>query len=70
MEVDPDIAGGKLYYFPFPTDHCNLCGKRIAQGLPPACVQHCQANVMKFGKIEELINDIRGKTKTVLWVPH
>jgi Fe-S-cluster-containing dehydrogenase component len=70
MEVGPKIAGGKLYYFPFPTDHCNLCGKRIAKGLQPACVQHCQAKVMKFGKIEELIHDSQEKPKKVLWVPH
>ena len=70
MEVDPEIAGGKLYYFPFPTDCCNLCGKRIAKGLQPACVQHCQAKVMKFGRIEELIKDVEEKPKTVLWVPH
>lgn len=69
MEVQPEIAGGKLYYFPFPTDYCNLCGKRIAKGLQPACVQHCQAKVMKFGKIEELTNVLREKPRTVLWVP-
>ncbi len=70
MGVEPEGAGGRLYFFPFPTDRCNLCGKRIAKGLQPACVQHCQARVMKFGRIEELIKEVQEKSKTVLWVPH
>lgn len=69
-EVAPEIAGGKLYYFPFPTDHCNFCGKRIARGLQPACVKHCWTGVMKFGKIEELVPYLQEQPRTVLWVPH
>jgi len=69
-EVEPEIAGGKLYYFPFPTDKCNLCGKRIAKGLQPACVKHCWAGVMKFGTIGELAEYMQQKPKTVLWAPH
>jgi Fe-S-cluster-containing dehydrogenase component len=69
-EVEPEIAGGKLYYFPFPTDNCNLCGKRIAKGLQPACVKHCLAAVMEFGTIKKLTEHMQRKPKTVLWVPH
>jgi len=70
QQVQPEMAGGSLYYFPFPTDKCNLCGKRITKGLEPACVSHCWASVMKFGKIETLVEDMRKKPKTALWVPH
>ena len=69
-EVEPEISGGKLYYFPFFTDNCNLCGKRIARGLQPACVKHCWTGVMKFGTIGELAQYMRKKSKTVLWVAH
>ena len=69
-EVQPEISGGKLYYLPFPTDNCNLCGKRIAKGLPPACVKHCMAGVMEFGTIKELTEHMQNKPKTVLWAPH
>lgn len=69
-EVKPEISGGKLYYFPFPTDKCNLCGKRIARGKQPACVHNCWAGVMKFGAIEELARYQQEKSHTVLWVPH
>jgi Fe-S-cluster-containing dehydrogenase component len=69
-EVKPEISGGKQYFFPFPTDKCNLCGKRIAKGQKPACVHNCWADVMRFGKIEELAEHMKGKPRTVLWVPH
>jgi len=69
-EVASELAGGKLYYFPFPTDHCNFCGKRVAKGLQPVCVKHCWTGVMKFGEIEELAQCMRDQPRTVLWVPH
>ena len=68
-EVEPEIAGGRLYYLPFPTDNCVLCGKRIAKGRQPACVHNCREGVMKFGTIEELAKEMRKKPKTVLWAP-
>ena len=70
MEIEPEKSGGRQYYVPFPTDRCNLCGKRIARGLQPACVHNCWANVMQFGKIEELTLFMRKKPRTVLWAPH
>ncbi|MFC2043922.1 4Fe-4S dicluster domain-containing protein [Chloroflexota bacterium] len=69
-KVESEIAGGKLYYFPFPTDNCNLCGKRIARGLKPACVHSCWVGAMKFGTIQELAMDIQKKPKKVLWAPY
>ena len=69
-EERPETSGGRMYYFPFPTDNCNLCGKRISKGKEPACVKHCWAGVMKFGEIEELAGYMKKKNKTVLWVPH
>jgi Fe-S-cluster-containing dehydrogenase component len=40
-------------YFAMPGEKCDLCEKRVAQGLEPSCVQHCQAKVIKYGTIEE-----------------
>ena len=68
--VEPEISGGGLYYIPFFTDNCNLCGKRIARGLQPACVKHCWAGVIKFGTIAELARYMESKPRTVLWVAH
>ncbi len=69
-EIEPEIAGAIQYSIPYPTDQCNLCGKRVAKGLPPACVQHCWAGVMKFGTIAELTRCMEKKPRMVLWVPH
>jgi len=69
-KVEPKITESKLYYIPFPTDNCNLCGKRIAKGRQPACVHNCWAGVIKFDTIEELAKYMEGKPKTVLWAPH
>lgn len=69
-QVEPEISGGKLYFIPFPTDKCNLCGKRLSKGLKPACVHNCWAKVMKSGTIEELSKEVRKKVRSVLWAPH
>jgi Fe-S-cluster-containing dehydrogenase component len=69
-EVEAEVTGGISYYLPFPTDKCNLCGKRIAKGLKPACVHSCWTNVMKFGTIAELADDMQTRARTVIWAPH
>ena len=32
-----------------PTDLCDLCADRVAEGKKPTCVHHCLAQVLKFG---------------------
>jgi anaerobic dimethyl sulfoxide reductase subunit B (iron-sulfur subunit) len=54
---------------PVPTDLCDLCANRLALGKAPTCVHHCQAEVMRFGTLEELFVDLAKKPKQVLWVP-
>ena len=53
---------------PVPTDLCDLCAKRMAEGgAEPTCVKHCQAHVLKFGEVEELAKDLAAKPKQVLY---
>ena len=59
----------QLTYVPIPTDLCNLCAKRVAKGKEPTCVQHCQADVMRFGTVEELAKEMQRKPQQVLFVP-
>jgi len=71
-EIGPwQIEGDKWQYayIPVPTELCNLCGERVAKGKQPTCVHHCQANVMKFGKVEELAKEMEGKSHMVLFAP-
>lgn len=71
IEVGPTPVGDRqmLYYFPFPTDNCDLCAQRVEKGLQPSCVKHCLSGIMKFGTIEDLAKLMREKPRTVLWVP-
>ena len=54
---------------PTPTNLCDLCADRVSRGKVPTCVHHCLAQVMKFGPIDELVNDLDKKEKQVLFVP-
>jgi len=38
-------------------------------GLEPACVKHCMASCIKYGKIEELAQEMGKKPRMVLWAP-
>lgn len=49
------------------TEQCDLCAERVSAGKLPTCVQHCQAAVMKFGEISELVDDLAKKPKQVLF---
>jgi Fe-S-cluster-containing dehydrogenase component len=54
---------------PVPTDLCDLCAARTAEGREPTCVHHCLANVIRYDTVEELAKMLTTKRKQVLWVP-
>ena len=59
----------EMNYLPFPTELCNLCAKRTANGERPSCVKHCQAGCMRYGEISELVTLMEKKPKMVLFTP-
>jgi Fe-S-cluster-containing dehydrogenase component len=71
IEVVQELPKDKAYlaYLPFPTELCTLCPARTKKGLEPACVKHCMAACMKYGKIEELAQELGKKPRLVLWAP-
>ena len=71
MEVVQQLPHDQAYinYLPFPSDLCVLCASRTGKGLEPACVKHCMASCIKYGKIEELAGEMKKKPKMVLWSP-
>lgn len=71
IEVVQDLPNDKAYlaYMPFPTELFILCAPRTRKGLDPACVQHCMAACMKYGRIEDLAKELARKPRQVLWVP-
>jgi Fe-S-cluster-containing dehydrogenase component len=71
IEVVEQMPKDRAYlaYIPFPTELCVLCARRTKKGLEPACVQHCMAACMKYGRIEELAKELGKKARMVLWAP-
>ncbi|WP_343030127.1 4Fe-4S dicluster domain-containing protein [Ellagibacter isourolithinifaciens] len=54
---------------PTPTSLCDLCAERTAGGKLPTCVHHCLAGVMKFGPIDQLVEELDKKPNQVLSSP-
>ncbi len=71
MEIVQDLPKGKAYltFLPFPTELCILCKPRTKKGLDPACVKHCMANCLSFGKLRDLAWKLEKKPRMVLWSP-
>ncbi len=71
FEVEQTLPDGRetLSFFPFPTDSCLLCPHLTREGLDPACVKHCMAACMRYGRIEDLARAAGEKPRMVLWVP-
>jgi Fe-S-cluster-containing dehydrogenase component len=47
----------------------DISGKRVAQGKLLSCVHNCQADVMRFGPVNELAKEMEGKSHMVLFAP-
>lgn len=57
-------------FVPIPTDWCDLCADRIAQGGGrPSCVRHCQYGVISCGEVDELTESFKTKQKMMLISP-
>ena len=56
-----------ITYFPFFTKLCFFCMPRAKKGLLPACVQHCMADCLRYGSLEDLSKELPHKRKAVLW---
>ena len=65
------LPHGKAYlcFLPFPSELCILCAPRTKKGLEPACVKHCMAKVIKWGKLKDLAAEMGKKPRMVLWSP-
>jgi nitrate reductase beta subunit len=63
------LHGDQLFitYISTFTRACVFCAGRVKQGMAPACVQHCMANILTFGKLDDLRQQIPEKRKAILW---
>lgn len=55
---------------PILTKACNLCVDRTEKGKIPLCVQHCQAYIMYFDEIDELVKKMDDGTRWTLLTAH
>ena len=73
MKITEYVMPGRqtvaVVYLPFPTEWCVLCARRTHAGQEPACVHHCQAQVIRYGPISELVKEMEKKPKTALFKP-
>lgn len=61
VEVKPfnlpdDSKKVEWIYQPIPTQLCNLCANRLAQGEDPACVHHCQSFCIEYGSLQDMMH--------------
>ena len=68
-QIGPDQLDDRRWQYefvPVPTDRCDRCAQRRAQGKLPACVQHCQAGCLHYGTLEEL-GDLVDRPKVAIY---
>ena len=68
-QVGDDPHNWVWNHIPTPSKLCDLCADRVSAGREPTCVHHCLAQVMKFGPIDELVEEMDKKPNQVLFVP-
>ncbi|HSW58407.1 MAG TPA: hypothetical protein VLH15_08405 [Dehalococcoidales bacterium] len=59
----------RIDYLPFPTAYCDLCASRVRKGEQPACVKHCQAQVIEYGPVTDLAKKMDKKSHCVMFTP-
>jgi anaerobic dimethyl sulfoxide reductase subunit B (iron-sulfur subunit) len=70
FEVGPWQIEGDTWQFDFApvfTDMCDGCTERVSQNKLPACVHHCQAKCMTYGRIDELAGGLKDHKKQQLY---
>lgn len=54
-------------YLAAPNSVCDTCAHRRSLGKPPTCVQHCQAQCIEFGPIDEMAEKAKEHKDYVLF---
>ena len=64
-EYAPDLF--QYAFMPVITDQCDQCKDRVGQGKDPTCVHHCQVEVMAYGDVSTLENEVPEGSKSVIF---
>ena len=54
LPINADAKHYEYDYIPQFTEWCDLCAERTGKGKAPSCVQHCQAQCLSWGAVDEL----------------
>lgn len=66
LAIDKSKKHYEYDYIPQFTEWCDLCAARTAKGKLPSCVQHCQAQCLSWGPVEELAASIDSPKQMVV----
>lgn len=55
-------------FLPAFTEWCDLCEERTAKGKTPTCVQHCQAQCLDWGPVEELAKKVTSRKQYLVGI--
>lgn len=58
LHIDEAAKHYEYDFLPQFTEWCDLCEERVGKGKKPTCVQHCQAQCLEFGPIEDLAKKV------------
>lgn len=64
IEIEPDKW--QYDFLPQLTDWCDLCEGRVGLGRVPSCVQHCQAQCLEYGEVEELARKVVRRKQVIV----
>lgn len=53
-------------FIPQFTAWCDLCAERVGKGKKPTCVQHCQAQCLDWGNVEDLAKKINSPKQMIV----
>jgi Fe-S-cluster-containing dehydrogenase component len=56
-------------FTPIVTRYCDLCAARVKSGDEPACVKHCQARCILYGKTADMAKEQDKQSRSSLWSP-
>ena len=66
LTIDAEKKHYEYDFIPQFTDWCDLCADRVAKGKLPTCVQHCQAQCLAYGTVDELAAKIDSPKQMVV----
>lgn len=66
LHIDESEKDYQYDFIPQFTTWCDLCEERVGKGKQPTCVQHCQAQCLDWGDVEELAKKLEASKQMIV----